>query len=224
MTPERLRQVAELYHAARQDRRVLDSAEPELRVEVESLLAHEGSELPALNGVDALGDESPSPPTETHTEFLAGQELGPYRITAKIGEGGMGAIFRAHDPRLGRDVAIKLVGARFSDRFEREARAIAALNHPHICRLYDVGPKYLVMELLEGQTLAARLSKGHLTVGEASSIGAEISDALAEAHRKGIAHRDLKPANIMLTSQGVKLLDFGLAAFPETGESLTATE
>ena len=235
MTPERLRQVAELYHAARENRGVLANADPELRSEVESLLAHEGAQLPDLKGdvPQAGSKQSPleavlpgdnaSNLTETRTEFQSGQEFGPYRITAKIGQGGMGAIFRAHDPRLRRDVAIKLIRARFTDRFEREARAIAALNHPHICTLHDVGPNYLVMELLEGETLAARLRKGPLPVTEAARLGAQIADALAEAHTRGITHRDLKPANVMLTGKGVKVLDFGLATSAGGDDSLTQT-
>jgi eukaryotic-like serine/threonine-protein kinase len=123
----------------------------------------------------------------------------------------MGVVYRAHDSRLGRDVAIKIAGARFSARFEREARAIAALNHPHISTLYDVGPYYLVMELLEGETLASRLCRGALPLDEILRYGNQISDALAEAHRLGVVHRDLKPSNIMLTRNGVKILDFGVA-------------
>jgi len=129
----------------------------------------------------------------------------------------MGEVFRAHDPRLGRDVAIKVAGARFSGRFEREAHAIAALNHPHICTLHDVGPNYLVMELLEGETLASRLKRGKLSFEETLSFGTQISDALAAAHAKGIIHRDLKPANIMLSNFGVKVLDFGLAKWTGSG-------
>jgi serine/threonine protein kinase len=143
---------------------------------------------------------------------LAGDQLGPYKILAPIGKGGMGEVFRAHDPRLERDVAIKVSAERFSERFEREARAIAALNHPNICQLYDVGPDYLVMELIEGPTLDERLREGALEFDEAMAVGGQIAGALQAAHEKGITHRDLKPANIKLTPGGtVKVLDFGLA-------------
>jgi Tol biopolymer transport system component/predicted Ser/Thr protein kinase len=137
---------------------------------------------------------------------MIGQTIGSYRITAKLGAGGMGEVYRATDRRLGREVAIKFSAERFSERFEREARAIAALNHPNICHLYDVGPNYLVMELVEGSPL-----KGPLPLEKAVEYAGQILDALDAAHRKGITHRDLKPANILVTKQGIKLLDFGLA-------------
>src|ERR1700674_5332887 len=136
----------------------------------------------------------------------AGDKLGPYEILALIGKGGMGEVYRAHDPRLKRDVAIKVSAAQFSERFAREARAIAALNHPHICQVYDVGPNYLVMEYVEGAPL-----KGPLPLERAVEYAGQILDALDAAHRKGITHRDLKPANILVSKQGIKLLDFGLA-------------
>src|SRR5580700_10871107 len=135
-----------------------------------------------------------------------GERLGPYEILALIGKGGMGEVYRARDPRLNRDVAIKVSNAQFSERFAREAQAIAALNHPHICQIYDVGPNYLVMELVEGTPL-----KGPLPLEKAAEYAGQILDALDAAHRKGITHRDLKPANILITKQGIKLLDFGLA-------------
>jgi Tol biopolymer transport system component len=142
----------------------------------------------------------------------AGTRLGPYEILALIGAGGMGEVYRARDPRLGRDVAIKLSKEQFSERFEREARAVAALNHSNICTLYDVGPNYLVMEVVEGPTLAERIKKGAIPLEEALAMARQISDALASAHDKGIVHRDLKPANLKITPQGVvKVLDFGLA-------------
>ena len=144
-----------------------------------------------------------------------GTQLGPYEILSPIGAGGMGDVYRARDSRLDRGVAIKIVRGEFSERFEREAKAISALNHPHICTLHDVGSEqgvlYLVMELVEGETLSERLHKGPLPAQQAVRIAAEIAAALEEAHRKGIAHRDLKPGNVMLTKSGVKLLDFGLA-------------
>ncbi|MBZ5635425.1 MAG: serine/threonine protein kinase [Acidobacteriia bacterium] len=137
----------------------------------------------------------------------AGDKLGPYEILAKIGAGGMGEVYRAHDPRLRRDVAIKVSAERFSERFEREAHAVAALNHPNICAIYDVGPNYIVMEFVEGEA-----PQGPLPLEEALRLARQIGDALEEAHGKGIVHRDLKPANIKIKPDGtVKVLDFGLA-------------
>ena len=126
----------------------------------------------------------------------AGTRLGPYEILAPIGAGGMGAVYRAHDPRMGRDVAVKVSAERFSDRFSREVHAVAALNHPNICHVYDVGPDYLVMELVEGRTLAERIKQGALPLDEALKISRQIGDALEAAHEKGIVHRDVKPGNI----------------------------
>jgi serine/threonine protein kinase/Tol biopolymer transport system component len=137
---------------------------------------------------------------------VVGKSLGPYTITALIGEGGMGTVYRAHDPRLGRDVAIKISKQQFTARFEREARAIAALNHPNICQIFDIGPDYIVIELVSGVPI-----KGPLSEEKAIEYAGQILDALDAAHRKGITHRDLKPANILVTKQGIKLLDFGLA-------------
>jgi serine/threonine protein kinase/Tol biopolymer transport system component len=145
-----------------------------------------------------------------------GQSLGPYRIEAFLAAGGMGEVYRATDTRLNRAVAIKVSAARFSERFEREARVIASLNHPNICTLYDVGPNYLVMELVEGPTLADRIRQGALPLNEALAIVHQIAEALEAAHEKGRVHRDLKPANVKITPEGlVKLLDFGLAKAAE---------
>ena len=142
----------------------------------------------------------------------AGTRLGPYQTLAPIGTGGMGEVYRAHDPRMGRDVAVKISAERFSDRFSREVHVVAALNHPNICQLYDVGPNYLVMELVEGPTLAERIQQGPVPLEEALAIGKQIAEALEAAHEKGIVHRDLKPGNIKLRPDGaVKVLDFGLA-------------
>src|SRR3984893_8652375 len=139
--------------------------------------------------------------------LTAGDKLGPYEILGLIGAGGMGEVYMARDPRLGRDVAIKVSGAQFTERFDREARAVAALNHPNICHIYDVGPNYLVMEYIEGDA-----PKGPLPLEEALRIARQIGEALGEAHEKGITHRDLKPANIKIKPDGtVKVLDFGLA-------------
>jgi Tol biopolymer transport system component/predicted Ser/Thr protein kinase len=150
-----------------------------------------------------------------------GTRLGPYEILAPLGAGGMGEVFRAKDTRLGREVAIKVVPDLLAGepevraRFEREARAASALNHPHICQVYDVGREgdvdYIVMELIEGESLAQRLEKGPMTPVETLRVSGQVADALDRAHRAGIVHRDLKPGNIMLTKQGAKLLDFGLA-------------
>src|ERR1035437_8482214 len=146
-----------------------------------------------------------------------GDKLGPYEILAPIGVGGMGEVWKARDTRLDRIVAIKTSAERFSERFEREARAIAALNHPHICQIYDVGPDYLVMEFVDGQEL-----KGPLPPDLALKAAIQLAAALEAAHRKSITHRDLKPANILNTKSGVKVLDFGLAKFevlkPARGE------
>jgi len=144
-----------------------------------------------------------------------GSRVGPYEIAAEIGAGGMGLVYRARDSRLGRDVAIKVSAERFSDRFEREARAVAALNHPNICTLHDVGPDYLVMELVEGETLADVLAtQTPLPIDDAIRIARQIASALDAAHEKGIVHRDLKPSNIKIKADGtVKVLDFGLAKF-----------
>ena len=139
--------------------------------------------------------------------FSAGDKLGPYEITGPLGAGGMGDVYRALDPRLGREVAIKVSAEQFTERFEREARAVAALNHPNICTLYDVGPNYLVMELIEGENL-----QGPLSLPTALDYARQIAAALQAAHEKGIVHRDLKPGNIKVKPDGsVKVLDFGLA-------------
>ena len=144
-------------------------------------------------------------------QSLIGVRLGSYRITELLGAGGMGRVYRAHDDRLGRFVAIKLLDDRFSARFEREARAVAALNHPNVCTLYDIGPNYLVMELIEGDSLATRLVRGPLERDLVVRYGIQIADALAAAHAKGIVHRDLKPENVLIAGDHVKLVDFGLA-------------
>src|SRR5262245_33195751 len=170
--------------------------------------------------------------------LTSGARLGPYEIQSALGAGGMGEVYKARDTRLDRTVAIKVLPADLASdpertaRFEREAKAIAALDHPHICALYDVGEHegthYLVMQHLEGETLAARLgrTKGPLPLADALKIATEIADALDKAHRAGITHRDLKPANIMLTKAGAKLLDFGLAKLrgPAAAVSMSVME
>ncbi len=153
--------------------------------------------------------------------LTAGDKLGPSEILAPIGKGGMGEVYRAHDPRTGRDVAIKVSAEQFNERFDREVRAVAALNHPNICTLYDVGPNYLVMELVEGPTLAERIKEGAIPLEEALGIARQIADGLEAAHEKGITHRDLKPGNVKVKPDGsVKVLDFGLAKVgPRTSAS-----
>src|ERR1700682_5657659 len=153
--------------------------------------------------------------------IFPGRRLGPYEILSSIGAGGMGEVYRARDTRLDRIVAIKVLPTHLADRpelrerFEREAKTVASLNHPHICVLHDIGHQdgtdFLVLEYLEGVTLADRLKKGALPLDHALGLAIQIADALAEAHRARIVHRDLKPGNIMLTKAGAKLLDFGLA-------------
>ncbi|HEY6136593.1 MAG TPA: protein kinase, partial [Thermoanaerobaculia bacterium] len=146
-----------------------------------------------------------------------GDRLGPYEIVSRIGAGGMGEVWRARDTRLDRSVAVKILPAELASsmemrlRFEREAKTISQLNHPHICSLFDVGENYLVMELLDGESLADRLARGPLPLSEVLKLGAQIAEALDRAHRAGVVHRDLKPGNVMITKSGAKLLDFGLA-------------
>ena len=164
----------------------------------------------------------------------SGTRLGPYEVASLIGAGGMGEVYKARDTRLDRIVAIKVLPAHLADkpelreRFEREARAIASLNHPHICTLYDAahqnGTDFLVMEYLEGETLAERLLRGPLPLKQVMQYAVEICDALDKAHRKGVTHRDIKPGNIMLTKSGVKLLDFGLAKLKQAVASETVPE
>jgi len=232
VTRERWRQLEQLYEAASQRvpeerNALLDAADPELRAAVASILAHETN-----SGADALSLDRPAweghdSLLETISTLSAGTQLGPYRIEEQIGRGGMGEVFRATDTRLNRTVAIKISAVQFSERFAREAKAIATLNHPNIAALYDVGSSpsglsYLVLEYVEGPTLADLLSKGPIGVLEVRRIALAVADALEAAHDKGIVHRDLKPANIKLGANNVvKILDFGLAkALNEGTESL----
>ncbi len=218
MEPERWSQIVDVYQSARgltprQCKDLLAGLETDIRCEVEALLAN--SSVPV-----------PEAPDHTQTMITVGTELGPYRIEAPLGKGGMGEVFLGVDTRLGRRVAIKISHLQFSERLTREAHAISLLNHPNICTLYDVGTSpsgagYLVMELVEGETLAAMLKRGKLAIKVTVQYGAQIADALAAAHSKGITHRDLKPANIMITKAGVKVLDFGLARIVDD-ETLTA--
>ena len=228
VTPERWQQVKAMLAAAlerapdeRNDYLNRVCVEESLRSEVESLLA---AHCQADSSLLGLSDREPD-------ELPSGTRLGPYEILAPLGEGGMGKVYKARDTRLDRLVAIKLLQAEIADRpevqerFEREARTVASLNHPHICTLYDVGHHdnvdFLVMEYLEGETLAQRLESGPLSLEEVLRYATEIADALDKAHSKGVIHRDLKPSNVMLTSRGSKLLDFGLAKLGHEAECLT---
>src|SRR6185503_14718783 len=154
---------------------------------------------------------------EPRMKLTTGSRLGPYEIGQKLGAGGMGEVWRAKDTRLDRSVAIKILptelahNSQLRARLEREAKAISQLNHPNICTLYDVGEDYLVMELLEGETLADRVDRGAMPILDVLKYGQQIAEALDRAHRAGVIHRDLKPGNIMLTRSGAKLMDFGLA-------------
>jgi serine/threonine protein kinase len=161
--------------------------------------------------------------------LTSGARLGPYEIQSPLGAGGMGEVYRARDTRLERTVAVKILPSHLSEnpeakqRFDREARAISSLNHPNICTLFDVGQQggvdYLVMEFLEGETLADRLRRGPLTAEQLLKCGNEICEGLGKAHKTGVIHRDLKPGNIMLTKTGAKLMDFGLAKAIPTHET-----
>jgi eukaryotic-like serine/threonine-protein kinase len=215
MTAERWIRIEELYHGTLECEppgRAAYLAEAcrgddDLLAEVEDLVRRD--ESAAAN----LLERSPvSPRQPPAVPLTPGTRLGPYEIVEPIGAGGMGMVFRAVDTRLGRSVAVKTSQAPLSPRFTREARAIASLNHPNICTLHDVGPDYLVMELIEGPTLEDRIRQGPIALQEALAIARQIAAALDAAHESGIVHRDLKPANVKLRSDGaVKVLDFGLA-------------
>ncbi len=211
MTPERWRQIEELYHSARErGGEALAGADPEICREVERLLAQDsesGDKLLDQDAADLIADTADA-------QLTPGTQLGPYKIEALLGQGAMGQVYRATDTRLERPVAIKICKRAFLDRFRQESRSIAAISHPNVCTLHDVGPNYLVMELVEGETMAARLKRGRLTLAQTLRFGAQIAAALAVAHARGIVHRDLKPANVMMTKTGVKVLDFGLARSP----------
>ena len=228
MTPERWRQVEDIVHAA------LSRGESErlafiaqacagddpLRSEVESLLAQQASASGFLE--DQAGAAAAQMVSETEASLLTGRRLGAYQVHARIGAGGMGEVYRARDTKLGRDVAIKILPRLFTSnperlaRFEREARVLASLNHPHIGAIYGLedadGVRALVLELVNGETLADRIARGPIPLNDTLTIARQMADALEAAHEKGIVHRDLKPANIKITPDGVvKVLDFGLA-------------
>jgi eukaryotic-like serine/threonine-protein kinase len=223
VTPERWQRIKEVFQAAvelpsdNRDRYLAAETygDSELRREVDKMLRNAtGSGLldgPAWEGLRLEG------------EFEAGMLLGPYEILQQVGVGGMGRVYKARDTRLGRTVAIKVLNAEFSDRLRTEGRAISALNHPHVCALYDIGDQegaaYLVMEYIDGESLAACLARGALPFDEVLRYGAEIAGALAAAHAEGIVHCDLKPANIMITRSGAKVLDFGVAQMAQSEET-----
>ena len=229
MTSEHWQRIDALYQSALEvsgahRTALLTEADPDVRRTVEAMLAQEGSgeillDRPAWELANNSQAESLDSTGDTSPNLIPGMQLGPYRLDAKIGIGGMGVVYRARDTRLNRDVAIKVSAAQFNERFEREAKAIASLNHLHICQIYDVGPNYLVMEYVEGTLL-----KGPLPHEQALNYAAQIAAALEAAHARGIIHRDLKPANILATSTGViKLLDFGVAKWSgsEPADDLT---
>src|SRR5690348_2944960 len=225
MPDDRWSMVEEIYHAALErapEQRAAFIAEAcasdaGVREEVESLLAQKGRGDALLERSNVHRFLDAMMPVSFESRSL----LGPYEILARAGKGGMGEVYKARDTRLGRVVAIKVLPVEFEfaiehrSRIKREANAIASLNHAHICVLFDIGEQngldYLVMEYLEGETLSERLKRGALPLEEALRIATQILEGLSHAHRNGIVHCDLKPANIMLTANGVKLLDFGLA-------------
>ena len=228
MTPERWHQVTEIFHAARRRDQAEHAAfvadacgdDEALRTEVTSLIV-------AHREAGGFGNAPLFIPSE-HVE--PGRAFGPYRIEGLLGEGGMGEVYRARDTRLGRDVAVKVLPAAWSGdrdrlrRFAQEARAAAGLNHPHICTIHDVGTgdtgetPFIAMELLEGETLHQRLTRGAVEIARVIADGMGLADALDAAHRKGILHRDIKPANIFLTAHAAKILDFGLAKNAAPGD------
>src|SRR5712691_9544431 len=218
MKPDRWREVERLYHAALErdpEARAAFLAEAsgddeELLDEVRSLLGQHSGDSRLDRAVWEPGGES------TDTRFAAGTQLGPYRIEAPLGAGGMGEVFRARDTRLNRTVAIKISKRRFTGRFKSEARAVAALNHPNIVQIYELGSEdgddFIVMEFVPGRALAELLPVARLSLDQALEYANQIASALAAAHAAGIVHRDIKPGNIIVTDAGViKILDFGIA-------------
>src|SRR5262245_22458579 len=227
MTPEQWKEVERLYSNSievQADRRAQflaeSGAEEEVRREVESLLAHRVNQPSFIErrGLDVAADMI----TQNPAGSLVGRMIDHYQVRAFIGAGGMGEVYRAHDVRLSRDVALKVLPAQFSEdaerlrRFEREAKLLASLSHPNIAAIHDVeesdGVRCLILEFVEGHTLADRLKRGRIPLGEALEISRQIAEALEAAHGQGIVHRDLKPGNVMISPDGrVKVLDFGIA-------------
>jgi len=219
VNPSRWHAISRIFHAANacepaaRDAFVIDACQGDraLQIEVQRLLAADRDAVSSIPGATV----------SAAFQLPHGRTLGSYRIEGFIGAGGMGHVYRGRDTRLDRVVAIKILpnhlreSLEFQQRFEREARAISQLTHPNICTLYDIGRDdgidFLVMEHVEGETIAARLSGGPVAIEDALEIGIQTAAALEHAHRRNVVHRDLKPSNVMLTSTGVKLLDFGLA-------------
>lgn len=188
----------------------MESVPEERRATLDKICADDESLRQEVVSLIGYADQVPEflnvPDRVTATSFAAGAMLGPYRLIRPAGSGGMGEVWKALDTRLDRTVAVKISKVEFTERFEQEARTVAALNHPHICQLFDVGPNYLVMEFIEGVSL-----KGPMEVERALPLAIQLADAMSAAHRSGITHRDLKPANVLLAKSGIKVLDFGLA-------------
>jgi serine/threonine protein kinase len=229
MTPERWHQLTEIFHAAR----VLDAAsrktfvadacrdDPTLQREVDAMLA--GLDHAGQFGETPLFATSPEPSPPAVRHLAPGSQLGPYQILSPLGSGGMGQVYKAFDPRFPREIAIKMAAERFSERFAREVRAIATLNHPNVCTIHDVGANYLVMELVDGETLRDWLTHA-LPIERNLEIARQVLEALRAAHHADIVHRDLKPENVMVRADGyVKVLDFGLAARMSASRLLQAT-
>ena len=233
MTPERWKQIEQLYHAALKQEANRRTAflkeacagDEDLHREVESLLAHEpqAESLIEASALEGAAQEM----AENRVQSLVGRQLGAYQILSPLGAGGMGEVYKARDTRLNRIVAIKVLPRHLSERtdlrqrFEREARTLASLSHPHICPIYDIGKEdgidFLVMEYVAGKTLDELIPRRRLPLKEAMTYALQIADGLATAHAAGIVHRDLKPGNIMVSESGlVKVLDFGLAKLTET--------
>ena len=231
MTPERWREITEIFHAARErdpasrEGFVAEACrdDPTLRREVEVMLAglDDAGQFGETPLVASASRPEPASPLDV-IQLAPGAQLGPYQILGLLGAGGMGQVYKAFDPRMHREIAIKIAAERFSERFGREVQAIATLNHPNICTIHDVGPNYLVTELVDGETLRDWFRRA-LPIERILDVARQMLEALGAAHRAGIVHRDLKPENVMVRSDGyVKVLDFGLAAQMPTSRVLEA--